>query len=310
MDSYSSTSTDQPLWNESDILSDELAAMLAREYSPNPYLNPYSLASRSLVAPENVPLPSLRGWSRVGIYEGWLDRIDASAFDSDMSLPDEALSNLRDVVGEFDFEQYQMETDFLNFVYGLCAVGILSRDHYKQITERESLPFVITRKWLEQNPTYDKQGISWFDGVNNESSWLSRQYPVRQESALSTACSTLQISDGSLHVSGAHSSSSETASTRVNDILITAFEGARRHRIETYRNNFELGPKLPPRDRRPSIRVPFEIHDHFEFLSTFTTPRPHLTHFQLRNLVSPVDKNCIYFTESERNFFRIKRLNS
>lgn len=293
------------------------------------------------------------GLSRVALYEGWLDEETAAAAgldpDEDTSLPSEALSQLRAVLGEFDLDEYQVETDFLNFVYGLRVVGVLSRDQYKQITDRVSPPFEIGWKWLEENPLCDKQGIPWIEGGVRPSysvlSSLQNRRPTSRSATPLTGVSEEFRDTTSLYSEDDHAASAFnqrsleepyvlrnaisrpsspgfgpgplsttsllarslcTPRPQLND-MGTGFEGARRCRQDTYRSHFDVCKSWG--DVAQFIDPPFAVHDHFQFLSTFTTPRPHLSHFQLRNLVCPVDKNCIYYTESDRDMFRVKRLN-
>lgn len=319
MDSFSTTtSSDTHLWNESEIWNDEINAILTHESSSLSFSNSNEddqqpLSSHDLVPPSYIPFTGL-----LSLTQDWMNGINQPAQESEMNLPDDALSLLRDMMGEFDFEQYQMEADFLNFIYGLCSNGIVTRDHYKTITERTGTPSVITRKWLDDNPTCDIQGISWGEQIDHNTTWVSRSVLTKNQSVPNHSSSMLQITESMLARrdtnDAQHSSPPSTATTttigfrtRDNKSYSTILESTRRHRIGTYSSNFES--QWQSRKNRQSIEVPFTIHENFQFFNTFTTPRPHLTHFQLRNLVCPVDKNCIYFTESERNFFRIKKVN-
>ncbi|KAK9481059.1 WD40-repeat-containing domain protein [Lipomyces japonicus] len=82
-----------------------------------------------------------------------------------------------------------------------------------------------------------------------------------------------------------------------------ALDRSRKRRLESYKGYTNVIGSQD--DLQSVINRRYTNENIFKFCSMHTTPAPRIVHFQLRNLLAPVDRNNLYYSDS----WSIKRLN-
>jgi WD40 repeat protein len=211
----------------------------------------------------------------------------------------------------FDIDEYEIETDFLFFLYQLSQEGVIKYTYYENIARRRTPPLEITPEWLEHNPEYDNQGINWFQRIpkSRRSFYRTLSSSGLDNTTLSANTSRTNSSISLTSINDTPSTSGTNNSKRITTTPASGWEHTKVRflRLKTYRGYHDVCEAR--KSVLQEIDTKVNLAPYFDFKCTFTTPRPHLVHFQLRNVVCPVSKNDVYVSEWKNDFFVIRRLN-